>query len=254
MSGVDYESDDLLAQYLLLHFGWHEEVFPYGFGPKDALDYPWRCAKLCLDILPEEGRGLRALDLGCAVGRSSFELARQCDEVIAIDNSERFIEVANYLREHGSYYYRRPDEGEVSTPLMAQVPDGIYRHHVQFQVGDACALPEDLGEFDCILLANLLCRLPRPDHCLQRLPGLLKPGGFAAIMTPATWSDAYTPREFWLGGYEEDGRPVATEEGIARHLEPELRCLRSGDMPFLIREHARKFQWSVARFTLWQKP
>ncbi len=253
MQEVDYESDDILSQYLLFHYGWREEVFPYGFGPSDALDYPWRCAELCLGLLPEEGE-YRALDLGCAVGRSSFELARKCQEVIAIDKSQKFIDVANYLREEGTYYYRRIDEGDLTTPLMAKVPDGIYRQHVHFRVGDACDLPEDLGEFDCVLMANLLCRLPRPDLCLARLPSLLKPGGYAAIMTPSTWSDMFTPRAFWLGGHEKDGHRVGVEEGIRNFLDPHLNRIRSGDMPFLIREHSRKYQWSVARFTLWQKP
>jgi len=34
----------------------------------------------------------RALDLGCAVGRSSFELAREYQEVVGIDISQTFID------------------------------------------------------------------------------------------------------------------------------------------------------------------
>ncbi|MEO0454208.1 MAG: putative 4-mercaptohistidine N1-methyltransferase [Verrucomicrobiota bacterium] len=250
---MNYESDELLSQYLLLHYGWHEDVLTHWAGMAEFLDYPWKCAELCLDQLPE-GDHYRALDLGCAVGRSSFELARRCREVIAIDYSAKFIEVASYLRDQGSYYYQRKDEGDLRTPLLAQVPDGIYRQHVHFEQGDACALREDLGTFDCVLMANLLCRLQRPDLCLQRLPSMLNSGGFALITTPATWSEEYTAKEYWLGGYERDGQPVKTEDGIREMLSPELHCFRSGEIPFLIREHERKYQWSLARFTLWRKP
>jgi 2-polyprenyl-3-methyl-5-hydroxy-6-metoxy-1,4-benzoquinol methylase len=41
---------------------------------------------------------LKVLDLGCAVGRTSFELTRIFDRVIAIDYSAKFIEVANDLQ------------------------------------------------------------------------------------------------------------------------------------------------------------
>src|SRR6476469_4480387 len=76
-----YETERLLAEYLLFHYGTSEEVLPYEFGPREALEYPARCARLCA------GGGGRALDLGCAVGRASFELARDHQEVIGIDYS-----------------------------------------------------------------------------------------------------------------------------------------------------------------------
>ncbi len=54
--------------------------------PFDALDFAVRAVTACVDFarLPAEAR---ALDLGCAVGRSSFELARGCREVLGIDFS-----------------------------------------------------------------------------------------------------------------------------------------------------------------------
>ena len=62
-----YESDKLLAEYLLFHYGSAEEILPYEFGPRDALEYPARCASECGTA------GGRALDLGCAVGRSALD-------------------------------------------------------------------------------------------------------------------------------------------------------------------------------------
>ena len=76
-----YESDELLHQYLIFHYASAEEQFPYPFGGSDALDFPKRCALEGAD-LSKLSEGARALDLGCSVGRSSFELARHCEEVI----------------------------------------------------------------------------------------------------------------------------------------------------------------------------
>ncbi|HKI69833.1 MAG TPA: methyltransferase domain-containing protein, partial [Verrucomicrobiae bacterium] len=87
-----YETDRAVSEYLLFHYGTPEDILPYNFGPIAALNYPVRCVTECLDVkrLPAQAR---ALDLGCAVGRSSFELARHCAEVIGIDFSHRFCAV-----------------------------------------------------------------------------------------------------------------------------------------------------------------
>lgn len=44
----------------------------------------------------------RALDVGCAVGGSCFELARQCPEVLGLEQSAHLVEAANSLRASGS--------------------------------------------------------------------------------------------------------------------------------------------------------
>ena len=49
-------------------------------GPRDALFYPIRCVS---DFLPAIGVVERALDLGCAVGRSTFELSRWADRKLS---------------------------------------------------------------------------------------------------------------------------------------------------------------------------
>jgi 2-polyprenyl-3-methyl-5-hydroxy-6-metoxy-1,4-benzoquinol methylase len=46
-------------------------------------------ADQCFDAQPANTQ--RALDIGCAVGRSSFELARNFKEVVGIDFSHRFV-------------------------------------------------------------------------------------------------------------------------------------------------------------------
>lgn len=43
-----YESQKLLNEYLVFHYGAKEEVLKYDFGPKDSLDFPKRCADMCL--------------------------------------------------------------------------------------------------------------------------------------------------------------------------------------------------------------
>jgi len=131
------------------------------------------------------------------------------------------------------------------------VPAEVNRRRVSFEQGDAQALRPDLGTFDVVLMANLVDRLPDPRRCLGSLPSLVRTGGQLILTTPCTWLEEYTARPNWLGGFEENGRPVRTLQTLQALLAPHFTLARTLDLPFLIREHARKFQWSVAQATVW---
>lgn len=247
-----YETERLLGEYLLFHYGKPEEILPYPLGPVDALDFAVRVVTDCLDLKTVPSYG-RALDLGCAVGRSSFELARYCEEVVGIDYSANFIQAADRLRLDGSLPYQRTDEGRLTTPCVAHVPEGIDRQRVRFEVGDACWLGGGWGRFDVALLINLLDRLKEPRWCLEQLPGLMNQGGQLVVASPFTWMEEYTPVAKWLGGYEEAGKAVGSFETLRSILQPDFEFVRTVDLPFLIREHARKFQWSVSKAGIWRR-
>lgn len=242
-----YETDRMLNTYLLFHFGAAEEILPYDFGPVSALNFPARVVSEMLDraALPPAAR---ALDLGCAVGRSSFELAGHCGEVVGIDRSARFVDAARAIGAGQALRYLRMDEGERTTTLTAAWPDRAGAARVRFEVGDACDLRSDLGSFDVVLMANLIDRLPDPARCLSRLPALVRPGGQLIIASPYTWLAEYTPRERWLGGRD---RP--TLDVLRERLAPDFEWDGARDLPFLIREHARRFQWTVSQGTRWRR-
>jgi len=247
-----YETNRAVSEYLLFHYGTANEILSLGHGPAEALNYPVRCVSECLETkgLPTSAR---ALDLGCAVGRSTFELARHCVEVVGIDQSERFCAAAKRLQAEGSADFAYVTEGELTQRSQAMVAADIDRRRVRFEKGDAMNLRPDLGEFDVVLMANLIDRLPDPLRCLQQLPQLLKAGGQLIITSPYTWLTEYTPREYWLGGFVRDGQPVHTFDSLQEILSADFELLRRKDLPFLIREHARKSQWSVAEASIWRR-
>jgi len=101
------------------------------------------------------------------------------------------------------------------------------------------------------LMANLIDRLWTPRLCLARLPGLVKTGGQLILTSPYTWLEEFTPQANWLGGFERDGELVSTLDGLRAALDPHFELISARDLPFLIREHARKYQWSIAQATVW---
>ena len=246
--GNFYETDRAVSEYLLFHYGSPGQVLAGHAGPGEALAFPVRCATECFD---RKRTAARALDLGCAVGRSAFELTRAGAEVLGIDSSHRFIAAARRLQQEGVCAFAYVDEGDLTLTATAVVPPDIDRKRVTFEQGDAQDLPRNLGMFDAVLMANLLDRLAEPQRVLQRLPGLLKAGGQLVITSPYTWMEDFTPRQNWLGGFERDGRPIRTFDTLKQILEPDFDLVMVKDLPFLLREHARKFQWSIAQASVW---
>ena len=245
MPNNPYESDDLLQQYLTFHYATPAEQFPYDSGPIEALDFAKRCALEGFDFEPMRS-DTRILDLGCAVGRSTFELARFSGEVIGIDYSHSFIDAANRIKENGVHEFFRQDEGNQRTRLDLSVDSEIDRSRVSFEQGDAQDIRADIGQFDAVLACNLICRLPEPMRLLNRLPELIKPGGQLFITTPFTWMEEYTPRENWL-----DATKGESFAGLQDALGSHFRLDQQWDMPFLIREHSRKYQYSIAQASRW---
>lgn len=242
-----YESPRLVAEYLLLHYGDAKDVLGGLPGPVDAVGFPVRLVRELLALCAPESR---ALDLGCAVGASSFEFARHCRDVLGVDFSHAFIRAAETLRATGEHGYEKPIEASLVETAKARVPDEIDRTRTSFSHGDAMALPADLENFDVVLAANLLCRLPDPQRLLDRLPALVKPGGQLLLTTPFTWLEEFTPREKWIGGTPETGRSIdVLHDRLAAHFTLE----HTANLPFLIREHSRKFQYGVALGTRWRR-
>ena len=106
-------------------------------------------------------------------------------------------------------------------------------------------LRDGLGEFDRVLAANLLCRLREPTLLLARLPDLVREGGELILTTPCTWLEEFTPRNHWPQG--------ETLEWLKTKLKGSFDLLEEHNEPFLIRETARKFQWTVALLTKWRR-
>ena len=181
-----YESSRLLAEYLLFHYGSEEQILGERPGPREALDFPVRCVHELIDH-ERVPAAARALDVGCAVGRSCFELCALCPTVVGIDFSHSFIQAARELKDRGEFSFEMVVEGEMCELAQARVPANLDRRRAHFQVGDATNLPGNLGTFDVVLAANLICRLAEPVLFLQRLPGLVNPGGQLLMTTPFTW-------------------------------------------------------------------
>jgi len=246
-----YETDSALNTYLLFHYGNTEDQLPYSFGPHEALFYPVRCVR---EFVDEIGPIDRALDLGCSVGRSTFELARFAREVVGVDLSSRFITAAQKIRETGEIKIFRRVEGDFSLAITRHLPADINRSRCRFQIGDATRLSAELGKFDLVLAANLLDRVDSPRALLEACIRATGVQGHLILASPYTWLSECAPSEAWLGGKQTAaGTVIPTVQTLESILTPAFQLVRIKDLPFLISETIRKYQWSVAEASLWRR-
>ncbi len=241
-----YTTDSIISQYC--HFGWGENRL-------GIENYPAKCASIALEYMKDKPKH-RAFDIGCAIGRSSFELARGFDEVIGVDFSARFIQEAQALKDNGILRYVMPTEGELENFYEVNLADFNLeeeRKKVAFWQSDACNLKPIFKDFDLIFAGNLIDRLYDPKKFLDSLASRLNVRGLFIMTSPYTWQEESTPKKKWVGGYKRDGENVTTLEGLKEILEPQFELIDARDIPFVIQETARKHQHSIAQMTVWQK-
>ncbi len=243
-----YETDRMVSEYIEFHYG--EDRF-------GVANFPVACIEAVREVY--DGPKGRALDLGCATGRSSFELAKDFAHVDAIDFSARLIEAPSAMQARGSQRYIIYDEGELVTYKDVKLGDfegyEAVKDRISFMQGDACNLPAKFKDYDLVFAGNLIDRLYDPAQFLDLIKDRIRAGGMLVLTSPYTWLEDFTPREKWLGGFKAaTGESYTTLEGIADALSPEFEMIAEPrDIPFVIRETARKHQHTISQMTFWKK-
>jgi 5-histidylcysteine sulfoxide synthase/putative 4-mercaptohistidine N1-methyltranferase len=242
-----YETDKLLAEYAEFHYG--DEYF-------GVPNFPQVLAGIAVRAMGDKP-ARKALDLGCAAGRASFELARHFDRVTGIDFSARFIGSGVTMAEQGMLRYTLTDEGKLVSYKERKLADfglDTISHKVDFFQGDACNLKPLFSGYDLILAANLIDRLYSPRKFLEGVHDRLNPGGILLIASPYTWLEEHTPSGEWLGGFKKNAESFSTLDGLKEILGPHFRLMQEPvDVSFVIRETKRKFQHSLSEVTLWER-
>lgn len=206
--------------------------------------------------------GPRAIDIGCACGRSTFELAKLAanpsgspvfTHILGLDFSTRFIRIAAQLQfdQHAEYAMRR--EGELITyhsieslanapPVSASAVSSVdattatspsvldldlarvgMQQRVEFMQGDACNMAAKYTGYDLVLAANLLEYLYAPKQFLQSIGARMRKGGILLIASTYDWSEQFTAKVQWLGGLKDgSGESVDSARALAETLAPEF--------------------------------
>jgi len=240
-----YESDEQVLQYCEFQYG--DEYF----GVKNFAE---ECAKIASKFVKNK---TKALDLGCATGRATFELAKSFDEVEGVDFSARFIGVGVKLKDEGYVAFSSKTEGDLTQKKKVTIEELGYenlKEKVSFWQGDACNLKPNFNSYDLVMATNLIDRLYNPRLFLGSVHEKLNSDGILILTSPYSWQENSTKKEVWLGGYKnENGKEVKTLDTLKEILGKEFELIHLQNLEFVIKETHRKFQHSVAEVSVWRK-
>ncbi len=240
-----YESDELVSQYC---------EFQYGDTHFGVNNFAIECAKIASKFAIKKGK---ALDLGCATGRATYELAKEFDEVEGIDFSVRFVQVGAKLKDEGFVAFHSREEGELVINKKVTIEELGYENlkdKVSFWQGDACNLKPNFNSYDLIIATNLIDRLYNPRLFLDTIDERLNDNGVLILTSPYTWQESSTAKELWLGGFvDADGKEVKTIDSLKVVLGEKFELLHVQDLDFVIKETARKYQHTISQVSVWKK-
>ena len=247
-----YELDPIVTQYLEAHYS---EVKYFGVET-----FAKKCAEICVQASKEFNVPMnRVIDLGCAVGRSTFELAQGgFNEVVGLDLSARFFQNAVRLKEQGKVRYGIAEEGDIveyKEIELAKLGLEEVKDKVVFYQQDASNLDfKKFNSFDVVFAGNLICRMQYPKRLLKVIHQLVNPGGLLILTSSCSWDTRYTEKDQWIGGYKKDGETYSTRTALKDILSNEFVEVKDPqELEFVIKETKRQFSHSFSSVFFFQR-
>jgi hypothetical protein len=91
---------------------------------------------------------------------------------------------------------------------------------------------------------------------LNAMPKIVNKGGVVVMVTPFTWLEEFTPKSKWLGGFHDpvSQEPLYSKDNLKMIMESlGFEKVHEEQMPLVIREHRRKYQYIISEATGWRR-
>jgi 5-histidylcysteine sulfoxide synthase/putative 4-mercaptohistidine N1-methyltranferase len=243
------------------------------FGP-DKLGIPnfyERMAEYAVTVMREENgrnscggcdesaassQNVRALDIGCGAGRSSFYLAKHFKSVQGLDATTRVIRLASQLQSTGTVQYCLKTEGDLESFHEINLPETYMKcENIEFmQSSDLSNLDAKYANYNLVLATNLLERLRSPATFLSIIASRICIGGLLILGSTYSWDEEITKKSEWIGCKKENGESITSMAALQSLLSPHFRLIRSPqDLPFVLRENSRSFHYGLSQVTVWKR-
>ncbi|CAE7890753.1 unnamed protein product [Symbiodinium microadriaticum] len=237
-----YETQTAVNEYLHFHYG--PQSVQLQMAVQGASQVTWGFERV-LDVCFNHAVGWEhALDVGCAVGGSTFALSSRFQHVVGVDTSHAFIHAACSLQRSGSLPYMLPGRGE----SWASIPGTSEPARCSFACVDVMDFMHSGSRFDLILACNVLCRLRTPRAWLSSLREALSSDGVVVLATPYAWLEAWTPSEEWMGQCGEESSKALTS--FMQQLG--FRELHREEVAFVLAQNERIHELFVSELTAWK--
>lgn len=242
------ESSFNITRQHLSSYGWcHYE----DLNPDNCDDTAGSTSRLLTELpCPVDGAKIAngpVVDLGCAVGRTTFELAVETNQlVLGIDLNVAMLRTASAVLREGRIRYPLRRVGvvydEQDFPHQFEQSD-----NVDFWACDVTNLPFSDATFSACVSLNTLDSVASPLGLLHSIARVLEPHSAARIACPYDWTASVTQMQGWIGGHSQradhGGRSesvlqqiLSNRTELSQHLEIVQECQ---DIPWTVRVHDR---------------
>lgn len=247
-----YETDKAVCQQLESH---------YGEAYLNFANYPKALANAVIDSVAQYSNKSannlnKCLDLGCSVGRTSFELSAAFKQVDGVDFSARYIQHGVQLQNNRSVRYTLKNEGDIvefKETSLAELALETSTENVHFSQGDAANLKAKYSQYDVILAQNVLEQSYDPAFFLSKIHERLNEKGLLMVASNYNFNENITAKNKWIGGLKVNGENVTGFDGLTEHLVPHFTLLADKDIPRVLLNNCREYLVSNIHFTVWQK-
>lgn len=179
------------------------------------------------------------IDLGCAVGRATRDLALRTGELgVGVDLNFSMLRLAEQLRSSGHAEFDRRRVGLVYDRIALDVAE-MPAERMSFWCCDVANLPFPDGLFAGALSLNLVDCVGSPIAHLLEMARVLGAGADALLSTPYDWSPNASPVEQWLGGHSQRGPRGGSSAAELR------RVMEAVPIPFQIEAEQEQVPWRV---------
>lgn len=139
-----------------------------------------------------------ALDVGCAVGRTTFDLAASGTRLaLGIDLNWPLLRIARQIIDHGLLQYPHRRIGNRYDRLCRKVAFPADAN-VDFWIADALSMPFRSDTFGLALGLNVIDCVPDPARLIVEMSRVVGPGGGVGLATPFDWAPHATPYAAWI--------------------------------------------------------
>ncbi len=238
-----YNSKGMLSAYLWSHFS----DLLQDPGATDAYK---KWASL---LRPSDGL---ALDIGCSVGRLSFEMSKFHRNVVGVDTSFSFIESARRLLLEKNVNFDMTIEGMITERKECGL-NGDWRYdRVEFIVADALALPFPGSNFNTVCSVNILEKVPNPaGHLMEVNRVLTETAGRFIFSDPFSWDENVSHPDSWIGGSNDGPNPGRGAAAMYRLMtsdknlfNPPLEIVEEGNVSWKIRKTENLWEHITSQF------
>ncbi len=199
-----------------------------------------------------------ALDIGCSVGRLSFELSKSHANVIGLDTSYSFVKKARELLTEKSLRFDMIIEGQITEEKACDLDSNYQFDCIEFIVADAMALPFSSHMFDTAASVNILEKVPYPGQHLKEIDRILQKKKSSFLFSdPFSWDENVSDPKLWLSGLNEGEFKGRGIDNIARIMsegkeffEPGFNIQEKGDVLWKIRKTRNLWEYITSQYII----